>query len=130
MKQIPAGTGEASASGYYLAGLKAGTYVNYSVYEPKEGDYTVNTRVSAANAGGTFHLNIDQKPLSKPLSNCSEAGHLDRGEKPWLSSRRRSPHPCPRYRLRSGSGFRFLLCAGTLSRAAHQYVILQYLWRH
>ena len=73
VKQIPSGTGEDSASGFYLAAVKSGTYVNYSVSAAKEGDYTITTRVRPAAAGGTFHLNIDQKPLSKPLA-ITQAG--------------------------------------------------------
>ncbi len=73
VKQIPSGTGEDSASGFYLSAVKSGTYVNYSVSALKEGDYTITTRVRSAAAGGTFHLNIDQKPLSKPLA-ITQAG--------------------------------------------------------
>ena len=75
VKQIASGSGEDSASGFYLAALKSGRYINYSVFVPKEGDYTILSRVAAASAGGTFHLNIDQKPLSKPLG-VGETGHF------------------------------------------------------
>ncbi len=81
VKEIPSGAGDDSASGYYLAAVKAGTYINYSVYAPKEGDYTVTTRVSSPTAGGTFHLNIDQKPLSKPLP-ITQAGHWSEVKSP------------------------------------------------
>ena len=74
VKQIVAGTGEDSASGYYLAAVKPGRYINYSVYAPADGEYTITARVSAAAAGGTFHFNIDQKPLAKPLS-VNQTGH-------------------------------------------------------
>lgn len=81
VKQIIAGTGEDSASGYYLDGIKAGTYLNYSVSVVKEGDYVIGTRVSVPTAGGTFHFNIDQKPLFKPLS-ISQAGRWNDVESP------------------------------------------------
>lgn len=67
IKQIVAGSGDESASGFYLAAVKSGRYINYSIFAPKDGDYAINARVSSSSAGGTFHLNIDQKPLSKPL---------------------------------------------------------------
>ena len=81
VKQIASGTGEDSAGGFYLAALKSGRYINYSVFVPKEGDYTIVSRVSAASAGGTFHLNIDQKPLSKPLG-AGEPGHWNEVKMP------------------------------------------------
>lgn len=73
VKQIVSRAGEESASGFYLAGVKAGTYINYSVFAAKEGDYAITARVSSAAVGGTFHFNIDQKPLSKPLA-ITQAG--------------------------------------------------------
>ena len=73
VKQIVSRAGEESASGFYLAAVKAGTYINYSVFAAKEGDYAITARVSSAAVGGTFHFNIDQKPLSKPLA-ITQAG--------------------------------------------------------
>ena len=68
VKQIVSRAGEDSASGFYLAAVRAGTYINYSVSAAKEGDYTITARVTSAAPGGTFHFNIDQKPLFKPLA--------------------------------------------------------------
>ncbi len=59
---------ETSAGGYYLAGTKAGRYLNYSVTVAKDGDYTLSVRTASAGDGGTVHFNLDQKPLSKPFS--------------------------------------------------------------
>ncbi len=84
VKQIAAGTGDDSAGGYYLAAVKAGRYINYSVFAPKDSDYTITARVAAATAGGTFHLNIDQKPLSKPIG-VTETGH-------WIAVKTQSFH--------------------------------------
>ena len=74
VKQIVSGSGEDSASGFYLAGVKAGRYINYSVFAPADGDYTITARVSSAATGSTFHWNIDQKPLAKALS-MAQSGH-------------------------------------------------------
>ena len=74
VKEIVSGTGEETAGGYYIAGVKSGTYINYSVFAEKEGDYNIVTRVASASAGGSFHLNIDQKPLSKSLT-IPQPGH-------------------------------------------------------
>ncbi len=68
VKQIVSRAGEDSASGFYLKAVKAGTYVNYSVFAAKEDDYTITARVTSAAPGGTFHFNIDQKPLFRPLA--------------------------------------------------------------
>ena len=81
IKQIASGTGENSASGFFLTALKSGRYINYSVFVPKEGDYTITTRTTGATAGGTFHLNIDQKPLSKSLG-VGEPGHWNQVRTP------------------------------------------------
>ena len=63
----PAAASADRASGYYLSGLKANRYINYSVFVARDGDYTISARVANAGAGGAIHFNIDQKPLSKPL---------------------------------------------------------------
>ncbi len=67
VKQIqPPSSSEEAASGYYLAGVKANRYINYSVFVEKDGEYVVTARVANAGAGGALHFNVDQKPLSKP----------------------------------------------------------------
>ncbi len=74
VKQIASGPGEDSASGFYLAAVKSGRYINYSVFAPMDGEYTITARVSSPATGATFHLNIDQKPISKPLA-ITQSGH-------------------------------------------------------
>jgi beta-glucanase (GH16 family) len=60
--------GSTTPSGYFLSGLKAGRYINYSVNIANDGDYTLSVRAASAGAGGTLHFNLDQKPLSKPFA--------------------------------------------------------------
>ena len=68
VRQIaPAAGADDGASGYYLSGIKANRYINYSISVEKDGEYALTARVANAGAGGALHLNVDQKPLSKPL---------------------------------------------------------------
>ncbi len=68
IERIPDAPGTAtSAGGYFLTGMKAGRYINYSVNVVKEGDYVIFVREASAGAGGSLHFNLDQKPLSKPF---------------------------------------------------------------
>ena len=72
---IPEATGsEQSATGYFLAGLKAGRYINYSVTVAKDGEYIFAVRAASAGPGGTLHFNLDQKPLSKPFAMPDTGG--------------------------------------------------------
>ncbi len=66
-----------SAGGYYLSGVKANRYINYSVNVEKDGDYVLTARIAGGGTGGTLHFNVDQKPVSKPLPvpNTGGAGH-------------------------------------------------------
>ena len=66
-----------SAGGYYLSGLKANRYINYSVNVEKDGEYVLTARVAHAGPGGTLHFNVDQKPVSNPLPvpDTGGAGH-------------------------------------------------------
>ncbi|SEF73180.1 Carbohydrate binding module (family 6) [Bryocella elongata] len=59
---------ETSAGGEYLTGLKAGRYINYAVRVAAEGDYRFVVRERSKGAGGSLHLNLDQKPTSKPFA--------------------------------------------------------------
>ena len=59
---------DTSANGYFLTGLKTGRYINYSVNVAKEGDYIITLRAASAGPGGSLHFNLDQKPLSKPIT--------------------------------------------------------------
>ena len=68
-------TPDASPGGYFLKGLKAGRYINYSVYVAKDGDYSITVRAASAGAGGSLHFNLDQKPLSKPFSLPDTGGY-------------------------------------------------------
>jgi hypothetical protein len=69
LQQIPDAAGtDQSAAGYFLAGLKANRYINYSVNVEKEGEYIFAVREASAGAGGSLHFNLDQKPLSKSFS--------------------------------------------------------------
>ena len=61
-------SGSIAPSGYFLSGLKAGRYINFSVNIANDGDYTLSLRAASAGAGGTLHFNLDQKPLSKPFA--------------------------------------------------------------
>jgi beta-glucanase (GH16 family) len=75
VKLIAAAAGtDSSASGYYLAGLPANRYVNYSVVVESEGDYVVSARVGSAAGGGAFHFNIDQKPVGRALQIPNTGG--------------------------------------------------------
>jgi len=55
------------AGGYYLTELQANRWINYSVRIEQEGNYVITARVASAGTGGTFHFNLDQKPLSRPM---------------------------------------------------------------
>ena len=69
IERIPDAAGsETSTGGYFLKGLKANRYINYSVNVMKDGDYVISVRTSSAGAGGSLHFNLDQKPLSKPFA--------------------------------------------------------------
>ena len=59
---------DTNAGGYFLAGLKAGRYINYSVNIAKEGEYVITVRAASVGPGGTLHFNLDQKPLSKAIT--------------------------------------------------------------
>jgi len=62
-----AGTDE-SASGAYVAKLKAGRYLNYAVHVTVDGEYRFSVRERSNGAGGTAHFNLDQKATSKPFA--------------------------------------------------------------
>ncbi len=64
--------------GYYLAHLTAPRYINYAVQVATEGDYALAARVASAGKGGTFHFNIDQVAISKPMT-VPDTG----GEQKW-----------------------------------------------
>lgn len=74
IKQIVSGTGEDSASGFYLASVPAGRYINYSVTVPTDGNYVVTTRASSPGTGGSFHMESDRKAIFKPVT-IGESGH-------------------------------------------------------
>jgi hypothetical protein len=63
-----------AASGYYLADVPSNRYINYSVVVEKDGDYSISAHVASQASGGTFHFNVDQKPLSKPLQVPNTGG--------------------------------------------------------
>jgi beta-glucanase (GH16 family) len=75
VEQIPDAKDTAqSASGYFVAGLKAGRYINYSVNVAQDGNYVFAVRAASAGPGGNLHFNIDQKPLSKPFAMPDTGG--------------------------------------------------------
>lgn len=67
-------TGRAAPGGYFLAGMKAGRYINYAVNVAADGYYAISVRAASAGAGGTVHFNLDQKPLSKPFPLTDTGG--------------------------------------------------------
>jgi hypothetical protein len=60
--------------GYYLAELPANRWINYSVRVERDGTYVFSARVASAEPGGSFHFNLDQKPLSKPMQFPNTGG--------------------------------------------------------
>ena len=64
---IHADTAINEPGGYYLAHLAAPRYINYAVQVAAEADYALAARVASAGKGGTFHFNIDQVAISKPV---------------------------------------------------------------
>ena len=56
-----------AAGGYYLAHVAAPRYINYAVQVATEGDYVFSARVASAGKGGSFHFNVDQVAISKPV---------------------------------------------------------------
>ncbi len=71
---VPVAGSDDSAGGYSLTGLKANRYINYSIFVEKDGDYSLTARVASAGPGGSFHFNVDQKPLSKPMAVSDTGG--------------------------------------------------------
>ncbi len=84
---VPATGSDDPAGGYYLAGLKANRYINYSVQVEKEGEYALTARVASAGSGASLHFNVDQKPVSKPLPvpDTGATGH-------WVEIKAGSAH--------------------------------------
>src|SRR5947209_2565510 len=56
------------AGNTYLVGWTApGEWLNYTVNVAATTAYTLDARVAAGGAGGTFHLSVDGKPVTAPI---------------------------------------------------------------
>jgi hypothetical protein len=58
----------ASAGGYNVGWAVAGEWLNYSVTVATAGAYTLNVRVAASRAGGTFHVEMNGANVSGSLT--------------------------------------------------------------
>jgi beta-glucanase (GH16 family) len=77
IEQMPDKVGaDDSSGGYYLTGLKASRYINYSTDVTKDGSYVFVVRVASAGPGGSFHFNVDQKAQFAPVPIPDTGGAL------------------------------------------------------
>jgi hypothetical protein len=63
-----------TGGGYNVGWMSAGEWLAYSVDVATTGQYTVDLRVAASGAGGTFHIEIDDANVSGPLTIPNTGG--------------------------------------------------------
>jgi len=56
-----------TGGGYNIGWMAPGEWLKYSVHANSAGTYTIEFRVAAAGAGGTFHLEVNGADVSGPL---------------------------------------------------------------
>lgn len=67
-------TADFGAGGYDVGYTSAGEWLNYTVNIQQAGTYTLNVRVASNGQGGTFHLNLDQNPITGELTVPNTGG--------------------------------------------------------
>jgi len=57
-----------TGGGFDVGYIEPGDWLNYTVNVPKKGSHTVSFRVASKAQGGTFHLEVDGKNVTGPLT--------------------------------------------------------------
>jgi RNA polymerase sigma factor (sigma-70 family) len=67
----------------FIGWTLAGEWLNYNVNVAKAGTYRIETRVSAWDSGGTFHIEFEGVDKTGPIAMPAHSGGLRRGPLDW-----------------------------------------------